>query len=127
MRFYRRYILLLFCLCTLCGKANDKPFVEPIPDFIDYLMADEEYQLVVRLTSEELTRHPKNGRLYSQRAVAYIQLEEIDLAIADVTKAIRYHETADKPLSELYRIRAILYEYTNQARRAQRDYRRAAQ
>lgn len=126
MKYLRVYIILILCAGSLSMLADEHPFVEPTPNLIDYLMADEQYVQVIRMTSEELTRHPKDGRLYSQRAVAYILLDEVDLAIDDLTKAIRYYKTADKPLSELYRTRAVLYEYVGQTRRAQRDYRRAA-
>lgn len=125
MRKWIVYSVLWLVLCPLM-MAAEQPFVVPEPNLIDYLMADEQYEQVIRLASEELTRHPKDGRLYSQRAVAYILSDEVDKAIVDLSKAIRYYKSADKPLGELYRIRAILYEYTNQPRKAQRDYRRAA-
>ena len=129
MRVFRSVLTGLFCAFALsaAGKSADSVFVVPEPNFIDYLIADEAYEDVIRITSEELTRHPKDGRLYSQRAVAYIQQEEVDKALADISKAIRYYPSADKPLAELYRLRGILYEYNGQIKKAEKDYRRAQQ
>lgn len=109
---------MLFSLWACLSWAEMKP------NFIDYLLSEDKYEQVVRMATRELERHPKVGRLYSQRAIAYLQLNELDHSVADLTKAIRYHKTADKSLPELYRMRGVLYEYLDNPKAALKDYSR---
>ena len=94
------------------------------PNFIDYMLAEEKYEQVVRVATRELERHPKDGRLYSQRATAYLQLNELTKAVEDLNKAIRYYKTADKSLYDLYHMRGVIYEFLENQKAALSDYNR---
>lgn len=99
-------------------------WAQPEPDFVDYLLADGRWDDVVRLTTIRLERHPRDGRLYSQRAGAYLQTEHYAEAIHDLDRAIQYYKTADKSLLRLYTMRGTLYESRGDDRAALRDYQR---
>lgn len=114
----RLFGILLLCLLAVFARAEMKP------NFIDYLLSDDRYEQVVRIATRELERHPKDGRLYTQRATAYLQLNELSLAVNDLSSAIRYYKTADKSRADLYRMRGVLYEYLEQPKMALRDYSR---
>jgi len=114
----RRFLLILLCLTVSFLRAEMKP------NFIDYMLAEERYEQVVRLATAQLERHPKDGRLYTQRATAYLQQDELQAAVDDLSRAIRYRKTADKSLADLYRMRGVLYELLKNPKAALRDYTR---
>jgi len=114
----RSFLLILLCLTACLLRAEMKP------DFIDYLLSEERYEQVVRLATAQLERHPKDGRLYTQRATAYLQQDMLTAAVDDLSRAIRYYKTADKSLSELYQMRGVLYELLENPKAALRDYSR---
>lgn len=115
----KRIALIFLCSLSAClVRAQMKP------NFIDYLLAEDKYEQAVRIASRELERHPKDGRLYSQRATAYLQLNELNRSVEDLTKAIRYYKTADKSLYDLYHMRGVIYEYLENPKAALRDYNR---
>ncbi|MBQ2608533.1 MAG: tetratricopeptide repeat protein [Paludibacteraceae bacterium] len=114
----RLFTIVFFALLAFVSRAEMKP------NFIDYLLSEDKYEQVVRIATRELERHPKDGRLYSQRATAYLQLNDLSRSLDDLTMAIRYHKTADKSLYDLYRMRGILYEYMENPKAALRDYNR---
>ena len=114
----RRFLLILLCLLACLVRAEMKP------NFIDYMLAEERYEQVVRLATAQLERHPKDGRLYTQRATAYLQQDELQAAVDDLSRAIRYRKTADKSLADLYRMRGVLYELLENPKAALRDYSR---
>ena len=70
------------------------------------------YEAVVEYATEHLSTSPKEATAYYYRAVGYAALEEYGKALKDLSQAIAYYnkKCADLTLTDLYGIRALIYE-----------------
>ncbi|MBR6017231.1 MAG: hypothetical protein IK073_01255 [Paludibacteraceae bacterium] len=118
----------LLCIVLLCWIVRPLLAAEPMDTIqLAVMMENRQYAEVVRLTTRELSRFPKNGALYYYRARAQVEQQAIPEALDDLRQAIRYHKDVPATLPEMYIMRAGLYVQIDDTTAAFADYTQAIQ
>ncbi len=89
---------------------------------IEQLMDSAQYAEAEQLCTAELKKAPKNGRLYYWRSLAYFMQEEYGKALQDIDMIFKYAKTSGMSVSNIYELRAAMYEEIGENQKALDDY-----
>lgn len=89
---------------------------------IEQLMDSAQYAEAEQLCTAELKKAPKNGRLYYWRSLAYLMQEEYGKALQDIDMIFKYAKTSGLSVSNIYELRAAMYEEIGENQKALDDY-----
>lgn len=110
--------LLFFTIFGIYQNANHQMYDVMR---IEELLNEDKYEEIVEVATNALNKKgEQEGILLFQRSYAYIEMDEIELAIQDLNKSISYHA-----LPESYYNLALLYYEQNNIEKAEENIRKA--
>mgnify|MGYP000035028118 CR=1 FL=1 len=84
---------------------------------------ENDHQGAIDLFTQVLKADPKNANAYSQRAICYLNLDQLDLSLSDMNKAVEY----DPEYSFRYQSRGYLRARLKDYEGAIKDYEKAVE
>jgi len=108
-------IFVALCISVVSLVAQQTAHLQQLIDSAQYTEA-------VQLCTMELRQYPKNGELYHYRIYAYALQEQYGKALQDFDMLIKYAKTSTLSISQVYRLRGLIYEEIGEYSKALADY-----
>lgn len=111
------YIIMLIGL-TIFGIQNNSNDPSYQLSLIDQMLEEKKFEQVVKVATETLEK-PGNfeAPLLFQRSYAYIELDQLDLAIQDLERSVKLND--GDPIPESFYNLALLYQETGEVTKAE--------